>query len=171
MAECSNLVKSQASDILEASMEAGLTLREVEDVVFSNTRTLEFFNSADYKQVMHAQRITHTYPDVSRRDVAEKPHRLRKPGSDSRLFRGACCSGALDALVLTADRFACSPPFVRQARCCRLVWLHRGQNKRSQPTQPTQFCATVNRDTHQFIISSRVSLTLINLILVKHPRC
>lgn len=33
-------------------MEAGLTLREVEDVVFSNTRTLEFFNSADYKQVM-----------------------------------------------------------------------------------------------------------------------
>ena len=32
-------------------MEAGLTLREVEDVVFSNTRTLEFFNSADYKQV------------------------------------------------------------------------------------------------------------------------
>lgn len=41
----------QASDILEASMEAGLTLREVEDVVFSNTRTLEFFNSADYKQV------------------------------------------------------------------------------------------------------------------------
>eukprot|EP00752_Nemacystus_decipiens_P010220 g9107.t1 len=43
--------KSKASDILEASMEAGLTLREVEDVVFSNTRTLEFFNSADYKQV------------------------------------------------------------------------------------------------------------------------
>eukprot|EP00903_Cladosiphon_okamuranus_P009538 g9085.t2 len=42
---------SKASDILEASMEAGLTLREVEDVVFSNTRTLEFFNSADYKQV------------------------------------------------------------------------------------------------------------------------
>lgn len=30
-----------------------MTLREVEDVVFSNTRTLEFFNSADYKQVMH----------------------------------------------------------------------------------------------------------------------
>lgn len=42
---------SKASDILEASVEAGLTLREVEDVVFSNTRTLEFFNSADYKQV------------------------------------------------------------------------------------------------------------------------
>lgn len=33
-------------------MEAGLTLREVEDIVFSNTRTLEFFNSADYKQVI-----------------------------------------------------------------------------------------------------------------------
>ena len=32
-------------------MEAGLTLKEVEDIVFSNTRTLEFFNSADYKQV------------------------------------------------------------------------------------------------------------------------
>lgn len=44
--------RGQASDILEASMEAGLTLREVEDVVFSNTRTLEFFNSADYKQVI-----------------------------------------------------------------------------------------------------------------------
>ncbi len=42
---------NQASDILEASMEAGLTLREVEDIVFSNTRTLEFFNSADFKQV------------------------------------------------------------------------------------------------------------------------
>lgn len=32
-------------------MEAGLTLREVEDIVFSNTRTLEFFNSADLEQV------------------------------------------------------------------------------------------------------------------------
>lgn len=41
----------QASEILEASMEAGLTLREVEDIVFSNTRTLEFFNSADLEQV------------------------------------------------------------------------------------------------------------------------
>lgn len=44
-------ILSKASDILEASIEAGLTLREVEDVVFSNTRTLEFFNSADLKQV------------------------------------------------------------------------------------------------------------------------
>ncbi|CAM9644612.1 unnamed protein product, partial [Hapterophycus canaliculatus] len=42
---------AKASDVLEASMEAGLTLREVEDIVFSNTRTLEFFNSADYKKV------------------------------------------------------------------------------------------------------------------------
>ncbi|CAM9683862.1 unnamed protein product [Scytosiphon promiscuus] len=41
---------AKASEVLEASMEAGLTLREVEDIVFSNTRTLEFFNSADYKQ-------------------------------------------------------------------------------------------------------------------------
>lgn len=49
--------KPQASDILEASVEAGLTLREVEDVVFSNTRTLEFFNSADYKQVMPYGRV------------------------------------------------------------------------------------------------------------------
>eukprot|EP00904_Undaria_pinnatifida_P009928 jgi/Undpi1/6065/HiC_scaffold_20.g08550.m1 len=42
---------SKASDILEASTEAGLTLREVEDIVFSNTRTLEFFNSADLEQM------------------------------------------------------------------------------------------------------------------------
>lgn len=47
---------AQASGILEASMEAGLTLKEVEDTVFSNTRTLEFFNSADLKQVCELQR-------------------------------------------------------------------------------------------------------------------
>lgn len=46
----------QASEILEASMEAGLTLREVEDTVFSSTRTLEFFNSADLKQVYELRR-------------------------------------------------------------------------------------------------------------------
>lgn len=44
-------VRIQASEILEASIEAGLMLREVEDIVFSNTRTLEFFNSADLEQV------------------------------------------------------------------------------------------------------------------------
>lgn len=48
----------QAAEILEASVEAGLTLREVEDVVFSNTRTLEFFNSADLKQVRQVNFIT-----------------------------------------------------------------------------------------------------------------
>lgn len=41
----------QASEILEASVEAGLTLKEVQDVIFSNTRTLEYFNSVDLKQV------------------------------------------------------------------------------------------------------------------------
>ncbi|CAM9285454.1 unnamed protein product [Ascophyllum nodosum] len=45
------VTKTKASEILEASVEAGLTLRQVEDVVFSNTRTLEFFNSADLEQV------------------------------------------------------------------------------------------------------------------------
>lgn len=48
---CPLVARIQASEILEASMEAGLTLREVEDIVFSNTRTLEFFNSADLEQV------------------------------------------------------------------------------------------------------------------------
>lgn len=45
------VLRIKASEILEASMEAGLTLKEVEDIVFSNTRTLEFFNSADLEQV------------------------------------------------------------------------------------------------------------------------
>lgn len=44
-------VLPQAFEILDASVEAGLTLREVEDVVFSNTRTLQFFNDVDLKQV------------------------------------------------------------------------------------------------------------------------
>lgn len=42
-------------------MEAGLTLREVEDVVFSNTRTLEFFNNADRKQVQYLLGRVNTY--------------------------------------------------------------------------------------------------------------
>lgn len=42
-------------------MEAGLTLREVEDVVFSNTRTLEFYNSADMKQVRCFRVAAHSF--------------------------------------------------------------------------------------------------------------
>lgn len=42
---------TKATEILEASVEAGLTLKEAEDIIFSNTRTLQFFNSVDLKQV------------------------------------------------------------------------------------------------------------------------
>ncbi|CAM9098447.1 unnamed protein product [Discosporangium mesarthrocarpum] len=42
---------SKAAHILEAREEAAFNLGQLEDVVFSYTRTLEFFNSEDLKQV------------------------------------------------------------------------------------------------------------------------
>lgn len=51
-------------------MEAGLTLKQVEEIVFSNTRTLEFYNSADLKQVGFIRSlIAITSPLVCRRSL------------------------------------------------------------------------------------------------------
>lgn len=57
---CFVALSTKASEILEASMEAGLTLKEAEDVIFSNTRTLQFFNSVDLKQVRIPMQIVNT---------------------------------------------------------------------------------------------------------------
>lgn len=67
---------TKAAEILEASMEAGLTLKEAEDIIFSNTRTMQFFNSVDLKQVRFELYIVHALLPRAVQVVVQQPHQF-----------------------------------------------------------------------------------------------
>lgn len=117
-------------------MEAGLTLREVEDVVFSNTRTLEFFNSADYKQVIPfaATRTYVIYRHILEDTTGSKKKRciFRTPGSDGchhlKLeLRYICGALELDRLGVDDTPFRLRPTSLSTRDMTWIGRLDRGQ--------------------------------------------